>query len=151
MSGANPAKPRLLYVVTEDWAFLSHRLPMARGFEVHVATHVSNGAAAIEAERFTLHSIPFKRGSLSPVATLSTISVLRRVHPIDGKPKPGAAAEIVLRHLMEGIGIALDVPGNRMFVTDLAGSIYSANLDGSQERNFLYAQGNLTGIAYAEI
>ena len=71
--------------------------------------------------------------------------------PIDGKPKPGAAAEIVLRHLMEGIGIALDVPGNRMFVTDLAGSIYSANLDGSQERNFLYAQGNLTGIAYAEI
>jgi hypothetical protein len=36
-------------------------------------------------------------------------------------------------------------------VTDLAGSIYSANLDGSQERNFLYAQGNLTGIAYAEI
>jgi hypothetical protein len=25
-------------------------------------------------------------------------------------------------HLMEGIGIALDVPGNRMFVTDFAGS-----------------------------
>jgi len=27
-TGANPL--RLLYVVTEDWAFLSHRLPMAR-------------------------------------------------------------------------------------------------------------------------
>ena len=67
---------------------------------------------------------------------------------IDAKPK---APEIVLTHLMEGIGIALDVPGNRMFVTDFAGSIYSANLDGSNERNFLYAQGNLTGIAYAEI
>jgi hypothetical protein len=52
---------------------------------------------------------------------------------------------------MEGIGIALDVPGDRMFVTDFAGSIYSAKLDGSGERNFLYAQGNLTGIAYAEI
>jgi hypothetical protein len=52
---------------------------------------------------------------------------------------------------MEGIGIALDLPGNRMFVTDLAGSIYSANLDGSNERNFLYAQGNLTGIAYANV
>ena len=59
--------------------------------------------------------------------------------------------EIVVTHLMEGIGIALDVPGNRMFVTDFAGSIYSADLDGSNERNFLYAQGNLTGIAYAEI
>jgi len=68
---------------------------------------------------------------------------------IDAKPIPNP--QIVVTHLMEGIGIALDVPGNRMFVTDFAGSIYSANLDGSGERNFLYAQGNLTGIAYAEI
>ena len=67
---------------------------------------------------------------------------------IDAKP---AAPEILITHLMEGIGIALDVPGDRMFVTDFAGSIYSAKLDGSNERNFLYAQGNLTGIAYAEI
>ena len=54
-------------------------------------------------------------------------------------------------HFMEGIGVALDVRGDRMFVTDFAGSVYSARLDGSSERNFLYAQGNLTGIAYAEI
>jgi sugar lactone lactonase YvrE len=67
---------------------------------------------------------------------------------IDAKPQ---APEIVIRHLMEGIGIALDVPGDRMFVTDFAGSLYSARLDGSGERNFLYAQGNLTGIAYTEI
>lgn len=67
---------------------------------------------------------------------------------IDNKP---AEPEIVVTHLMEGIGIALDVPGDRMFVTDFAGSVYSARLDGSGERNFLYAQGNLTGIAYAEI
>ena len=64
--------------------------------------------------------------------------------------KPGTAPEILITHLMEGIGIALDVPGDRMFVTDFAGSIYSANLAGSEQRNFLYAQGNLTGIAYAE-
>jgi hypothetical protein len=67
---------------------------------------------------------------------------------IDKKPK---APEILLAHLMEGIGIALDVPGDRMFVTDFAGSIYSAKLDGSEEVNFLFAQGNLTGIAYVEI
>jgi hypothetical protein len=67
---------------------------------------------------------------------------------IDAKPQ---APEIVVTHLMEGIGIELDVPHDRMFVTDFAGSIYSARLDGSGERNFLYAQGNLTGIAYAEI
>ena len=71
--------------------------------------------------------------------------------PIDGAPEDLRSSEIVLNHLMEGIGIALDVPGNRMFVTDLAGSIYSANLDGSDKRPFLQTQGNLTGVAYAEI
>jgi len=77
--------PRLLYVVTEDWAFLSHRLPMARaardaGFEVHVATRVRNGAAAIKAEGFILHPVAFARGSLSPLATTRTILALRRLH-----------------------------------------------------------------------
>jgi hypothetical protein len=67
--------------------------------------------------------------------------------PIDKKAVP----EILIKHLMEGIGIALDVPGNRMFVTDFAGSVYSADLDGKNERNLLGAQGNLTGIAYAEV
>jgi len=47
--------------------------------------------------------------------------------------------------------LALDVPGDRMFVTDFAGSVYSARLDGSEKKNFLFGQGNLTGIAYAEI
>jgi len=37
-----------------------------------------------------------------------------------------------------------------MFMTDFAGSIYSARLDGSEKRMLLQAQGNLTGIAYAE-
>jgi glycosyltransferase involved in cell wall biosynthesis len=79
------ARPRLLFVVTEDWAFLSHRLPMARaardaGFEVHVATHVNDGAAAIAAERLILHPIPFARGSLSPFAAFQTIAALRRIH-----------------------------------------------------------------------
>ncbi len=78
--------PRLLYVVTEDWAFLSHRLPMARaardaGFEVHVATrvNVNEDATAIEAEHFILHPIPFERGKLSPLKMLKTIVALRRV------------------------------------------------------------------------
>jgi len=67
---------------------------------------------------------------------------------IEAKPQ---APEIVLPHLMEGIGIALDVAGDRMFVTDLGGSIYASRLDGSEQRMVLFAQGNLTGIAYAKI
>jgi sugar lactone lactonase YvrE len=59
--------------------------------------------------------------------------------------------EILLTHLMEGIGIALDLKGNRMFVTDLAGNIFSAKLDGTEKKPLLVAQGNLTGIAYVEL
>ena len=66
--------------------------------------------------------------------------------PIDGHLNQ----QIVLGRLMEGIGIALDVRGDRMFVTDLAGSIYSARLNGSEKRSIAMAQGNLSGIAYAE-
>jgi len=51
---------------------------------------------------------------------------------------------------MEGIGIALDVPGDRMFVTDLAGSVYSARLDGTEKQVLAIAQGNLSGVAYVE-
>ena len=51
---------------------------------------------------------------------------------------------------MEGIGLALDPKGRRMFVTDLAGSVYRADLDGSNQQTLLFLQGNLTGIAYIE-
>ena len=65
--------------------------------------------------------------------------------------EPGGPPEILYAHLMEGIGIALDVKGQRMFLTDLGGSVYSARMDGSEMKTLLYAQGNLTGIAYAEL
>jgi len=65
----------------------------------------------------------------------------------NGKQEP----QIIFDHLMEGIGIALDLKNGRMFLTDLGGSIYSASLDGSNKKTVLAAEGNLTGIAYAEI
>ena len=69
--------------------------------------------------------------------------------PMDAEP--GKPPEILYTHLMEGIGIALDVKRQRMFLTDLGGSIYSARMDGSDKKTLLYAQGNLTGIAYGEL
>ena len=41
--------------------------------------------------------------------------------------------------------------GGRMFVTDLTGSVYQAGLDGSRMTEIVLLQGNLTGIAYAEV
>jgi glycosyltransferase involved in cell wall biosynthesis len=85
MPASLPAPPRrLLYVANEDYAFLMHRLPMARaareaGFEVHVATNVNKGAAEIAAERFILHPIPFRRGGLSPSAAGPVVRAIRAV------------------------------------------------------------------------
>jgi hypothetical protein len=70
--------------------------------------------------------------------------------PLDATNRSGEP-EILSTHLMEGIGIALDPVGGRMFVTDLGGTVYLADLDGSNRREILVAQGNLTGIAYAEL
>jgi len=66
-------------------------------------------------------------------------------------PKNRADQEILVTGLKEGIGIALDLKGGRMFFTDLGGNVYSANLDGLEKKVLLTGQGSLTGIAYAEI
>ncbi|MGB7111053.1 MAG: 3-hydroxyacyl-CoA dehydrogenase, partial [Mycobacterium sp.] len=71
--------------------------------------------------------------------------------PMDSDVKERPAPEIIFTHLMEGIGIALDRKGRRMFVTDFGGNVFSAKLDGSDPKVLLVAQGNLTGIAYSDI
>ena len=70
--------------------------------------------------------------------------------PLDAKSGKRKPPEIVFDHLMEGIGLALDREGGRMFITDFAGTVYSANLDGSDRRTLLFGQGNLTGIAFVK-
>ena len=56
--------------------------------------------------------------------------------------------QVVMSELKEAIGISLDIPGDRMYVTDLGGNVYSARLDGSDQRTLLTGQGSLTGIAF---
>ncbi|HTS75110.1 MAG TPA: hypothetical protein VMG40_02845 [Bryobacteraceae bacterium] len=62
-----------------------------------------------------------------------------------------AEPEIVMSGLKEGIGIALDLKHGRMFVTDLGGNVYTAKLDGSEQKTLFTGQGSLTGIAYVEL
>jgi hypothetical protein len=71
--------------------------------------------------------------------------------PMDPAPAKRNDPEILFTHLMEGIGLALDLGNERMFMVDFGGSVYSANLDGSNQKTLFYALGNLTGIAYAEL
>jgi glycosyltransferase involved in cell wall biosynthesis len=113
-TGGRP--PRLLYVVTEDWFFLSHRLPMARaakaaGFEVHVATNVADGAAAIAREGFVLHPVRFARGRLAPLATFATIRELRRLHR---ELAPDLIHHVALQATILGSLATLGLPGARV-------------------------------------
>jgi len=58
--------------------------------------------------------------------------------------------QILVSGLREGIGISLDLAHTRMFFTDLGGSVYTANLDGSDEKTLLSDMGGLTGIVYVD-
>lgn len=81
---------KILYLITEDWYFLSHRLPIACavrdcGFDVVVATHVNKYADRILSERFKLVPIGLRRISKNPikecVSILELIKLFRSERP----------------------------------------------------------------------
>jgi glycosyltransferase involved in cell wall biosynthesis len=98
--------------VTEDWYFISHRLPMARaarnaGFEVHVATRVDRHGAAIKAEGFHLHRVSWRRGSLDP---RDLIRVVREVRKLYRHLRPDLAHHVALPTAVVGSLAATGLP-----------------------------------------
>lgn len=76
--------PKLLFLVTEDWWFCRHFLPMARaargaGFEVAVGTRVREHAAPILAEGCRLVPLENARGSLALTAVVRELVRLMRL------------------------------------------------------------------------
>jgi glycosyltransferase involved in cell wall biosynthesis len=76
---------KLLFLVTEDWYFCSHRLPVARaardaGFQVIVATRVDRHGERIRSEGFGLVGLPWRRRSRNLLRELSTLRLLRRLY-----------------------------------------------------------------------
>jgi glycosyltransferase involved in cell wall biosynthesis len=113
---------RILYVVTEDWYFLSHRLPMARaakaaGYEVHVATRLKDGRAAIEKEGFVSHGLAWSRGSLSLAGSLSASLELRRLLR---RLEPDIVHNIALKPVLIGTTASLGL-GDIAVVNSLTG------------------------------
>lgn len=115
-------RQRLLFAVTEDWYFLSHRLPMARaardaGFDVHVATRLNEGEAAIRAEGFTPHHLPLKRGSFSPLGLVKSAFGLRSL--ID-ELEPAILHNVAMKPILIGTLAAL-ISGQKRVVNSLTG------------------------------
>lgn len=68
--------------------------------------------------------------------------------PSEVDPAHRKDQQILVSGLNGGIGISLNLKRGRMYVTDLGGNVYSANLDGSDEKTLLSGIGSLTGITY---
>ena len=97
-------RPRLLFLVTEDWYFVSHRLPMARaaqkaGFEVHVATQVTSHGAAIMAEGFILHALDWSRKSRGLIGLIKEIIDISKLYR---KIRPALVHHVALKPVIFG-------------------------------------------------
>lgn len=112
---ANDA-PVLVYLVTEDWYFVSHRLPMAlaaqrAGYRVHVATRVKAHGEAIERHGFTLHPLDWKRGSIHP---LNVASIVRQVRALYRRLDPDIVHHVALQPAIIGSLAAVGLPIARL-------------------------------------
>jgi glycosyltransferase involved in cell wall biosynthesis len=115
----------VLYVITEDWFFCSHFLPMARaardaGFRVGVMCRVRDHGAVIRAEGFDLHALEAERGSFNPFGALAALLAMRRTL---AKLSPDIAHLIALRSILIG-GLAARLAGVSRRVVAVTGLGY---------------------------
>ena len=109
--------PKLLYLVTEDWFFVSHFLPMARtakaaGFEVVVATRVRDHGARIAAEGFRVVALENERRSFGAFEALRGFFRMVR---IVREERPDIVHCIALRMVVLG-GLAARFGGAKRLV-----------------------------------
>lgn len=98
---------KLLFLVTEDWYFCSHRLPVARaardaGFAVAVATRVRDHGDQIRGEGFALHPLGWKR---SGDGILGGVRALREIARLYRRENPDIVYHVALKSVLFG-GIA---------------------------------------------
>ena len=118
-------KPIILYLVTEDWYFWSHRLPIARaardaGWEVLVATRVKNHGEQIEREGFRLIPIKMRRRSLAPWREFAAVAELIRIYR---RERPDLVHQVAMKPVLYG-SLAAALTGVPAIVNALAGMGY---------------------------
>ncbi|MGE4519498.1 MAG: glycosyltransferase family 4 protein [Desulfobacteraceae bacterium] len=121
---------KIIYFVSEDWYFCSHRLPIARaakksGFEVVVVTNVDKHEKIITSEGFRLIPIKLNRRGKNPLKELNIIFNLIRIFK---KEKPDIVHNVALKPVIYGSVAAFFSPKSYV-VNALAGLgyIFSGN------------------------
>ena len=137
-------RPRLLFLVTEDWYFWAHRLALARaardaGYEVVVATRVGAFGERIRAEDFRLEPLSWVRGSRNPLRLLAeTFAVMRLYRRL----RPDLVHHVSLKPILVGSIAALFRPGlARVNAVTGLGYVFT-----SRARNARLLAAGLTGV-----
>jgi glycosyltransferase involved in cell wall biosynthesis len=142
-SEAPSHRPKLLYLVTEDWHFCSHRLLLARAakaanFDVVVATRVKDHGAQICAEGFKLVPIHLSRRSTNPLQELESMWELLRVYQDE---KPDIVHQVSVKPVLYGsvVGRLSGVGGTVNALTGLGYVFSSPRLKARLLRPFVVA------------
>lgn len=118
-------RSKLLFLVTEDWYFCSHRLPIARqalkeGYEVVVAARVDRHGENITREGIKLIPLRMQRRSTNPLREVAAIVQLLRIYRCE---KPDIVHHVALKPALYG-SIAALLAGVPHVVNALAGLGY---------------------------
>lgn len=113
---------RILYIVSEDWYFCSHRLPLAvaamqRGHDVAVATRVHEHGATIMAAGLSLIPLKMVRRGKNPLKEISSIWELYQIIRAE---RPDIVHLVALKPIVYG-GIAARLAGVPHVVASIAG------------------------------
>ncbi|MGH8679941.1 MAG: glycosyltransferase, partial [Burkholderiales bacterium] len=119
------SRPRLLYLVTEDWYFCSHRLPLAAaareaGFDVSVATRLREHADEIRRAGVEPIPIGLSRRSVNPYRELRSLAEIVRTYRA---AKPDIVHHVALKPVIYG-SLAARLAGVPSVVNALAGLGY---------------------------
>jgi glycosyltransferase involved in cell wall biosynthesis len=128
------SKHRLLFLITEDWYFWSHRLDLARaaqqaGWEVLVATRVQDHAKRIEDEGFKLLPLRLIRRSWHPLQEI--LAVLELIRLYRGE-RPDLVHHVALKPILYG-SFAARVTNIKAVVNAFPGLGYTFIGDGKRK------------------
>jgi glycosyltransferase involved in cell wall biosynthesis len=133
MPGSINGKPRLLFLITEDSYFWTHRLDLARaardaGMDVHIVTRVRDHGKRITDEGLTLGPIPFVRRGRQPLGELFAVLKLARLYR---RLKPDIVHHVAMKPILYG-SWAARLAGVPAVVNAVAGLGYGFIAEGWQ-------------------
>jgi glycosyltransferase involved in cell wall biosynthesis len=118
-------RPRLLFLISEDWVFCSHRLPLAvaareAGFEVTIATRVNQDGGRIRAAGLDLVPLHWSRRSTHP---LRELAALRELVAVFRRVRPDIVHQVAVKPVLYG-AVAARLTGVPLVVNALTGMGY---------------------------